>query len=64
MSTMTRNNRRWTDRAPLTSRMGWAFWRAVNRIERISAVDAVCFCCVGVIYGGGMWVVAQWMLGA
>lgn len=64
MSTMTRKNRRYTDRAPITARMGWAFWRAVNRLERIRPVEAVCFCTVGVIYGGGMWVVAQWVLGA
>lgn len=58
------HNRRWQDRAPITSRIGWALWRAVDRLDRINPTNAACFCAIGVIYGGGMWVVAQWMLGA
>lgn len=49
MSTMTKKNQRWTDRAPLTSRMGWAFWRAVNRIER-EAPAIVGFCTVSAFW--------------
>lgn len=34
MSTLTKHNRRWTDRAPLTSRIGWVFWRAWYDLKR------------------------------
>lgn len=30
----TIHTRRWQDRAPLTSRITWAFWRGVSNIER------------------------------
>lgn len=49
MSTWTRKNRRWQDRAPLTARIGWAFWRSVNRVERV-AVTIIGLCAVAVFW--------------
>lgn len=55
---------RMTDRFPLTDRLTWAFLRHVDRARHVKPIDALCFISAGVIYGGGMWVVAQWMFGA
>lgn len=44
------HNRRWQDRAPITSRIGWAFWRAMDRLER-EAANIVGYCALGT-FGG------------
>ena len=49
MSTLTKHNRRWTDRAPIMSRIGWAFWRAWYDLKR-EAPAIVGFCAVSVFW--------------
>lgn len=56
--------RRAMDRFPLTDRLTWRFFAYAHRMRTIKPIDALCFLSAGVIYGGGMWVVAQWVFGA
>ncbi|KAF1706256.1 hypothetical protein [Pseudoxanthomonas sacheonensis] len=63
MSTLTHKNRRWTDRAPLTARLGWSFWRAWGRIER-DAADILGSIVVGCFFFFAGLVAAAWWGGA
>lgn len=56
--------RRAIDRFPITERFSWRFFAYANRMSMVKPIDALCFVGAGVVYGGGMWVVAQWMFGA
>ena len=56
--------RRAVDKFPVTDRLTWRVLRGIHRAQMIQPIDVVCFCAIGVIYGGGTWVVVQWLLGA
>lgn len=56
--------RRAMDRFPVTDRLTWAFLRHIDRARNVKPIDALCFVGAGLVYGGGMWVVANWLFGA
>lgn len=56
--------RRAVDKFPVSDRLTWSALRGIDRARKIKALDVVAFCAIGVIYGGGLWVVANWLMGA
>lgn len=60
---MCKHNRRAVDRFPLTDRLGWAFWRAVDRTKS-DAADILGSMVVGSILIFAVMVVVTWAGGA
>lgn len=50
------------DRAPMTTRITWAYWRAVSRLER-EAPAIVGFCGLCLFYVVAAYTVSGWLAG-
>lgn len=61
---MKNQGRRAMDRFPVTEPLTMGMLHSINRAPSSRFVNALCFIGAGAAYGGGLWVVANWLCGA